>query len=116
MATKKKVKYDPKKHIRPIHESRFCSFCDEGESDVHEFISQQIGPKRFAELEEAYENDGDTSLKDITMTILEAVASLHSTAQQRYEADPFTLGDGDFAPSKNFYDEHGELLGQIEEE
>jgi len=96
---KKKIKYDPKKHLRPLTDHEKCNTYDAVESLVHQIIEEEVGSDRFAELEE---EEPDT-LKEATVSITETLASLFKTPQQQYEYYPYTLGDDDANPDDGFF-------------
>jgi hypothetical protein len=98
-AKQKRVKYDPKKHLRPLTDHEKCSTYDEVEASVQQFIAEEIGQKRFDELEE---EDYD-ALKEATVEITESIASLFKTPQEQYEYYPYTLGNDDTNPKNGFF-------------
>ena len=111
---KKKVEYDPKKHLRPLTDHEKCNNYDDTEACVQHFIAEEIGQERFDELEET---DPDT-LKEATVHVTEAIAVLFKTPQQQYEYYPYSLGDDDTNPDDGFfYDpkKHDKPLGKIDE-
>lgn len=101
--TARKVTYDPNKHIVPMSYHRYLEALDESENIALGFIEQQVGPKRFEELQREYEDGESTELKDVSMLIAEQIAGLFKTPQEQFEYCPYNLGDEDFQPSKNFY-------------
>ena len=115
---KKPVKYNPKKHIVPMREHEYMAALDSSESFAYDFIIEQIGTKRFNELNAAMENGEDNSLKDVAWAIVEHVATLFKTPQEQFEYCPYSLGGGeDYQPSKNFYSpkDFDNPLGQIDD-
>lgn len=116
--TSKPVKYNPKKHIVPMEERRYMEALDESENIVMQFIEEQIGSKRFEELENASMDGKSNDLKDVAWSIIENIASLFKTPQEQYEYSPYNLGNGDYQPSKNFYHPNNfdEPLGVIDDQ
>lgn len=100
---KRKITYDPNKHIVPMEYNHYLEAIDESENRAMRFIERQVGSERFEELQNEYMMGKNTDLKDIAMLIAESVASLFKTPQQQFEYSPYNLGDEDFQPSKNFY-------------
>lgn len=97
---------------------RYLDALDECEAIAYDFIEQQIGRERFEELQQELEDNGTSELKDVAWEIMEQVSSLFKTPQEQFDNCPYSLGDEDFQPSKNFYSpkDFSKPLGVIDDE